>query len=133
MYFYICLYPTCTPVPTQVHTLRQLTGTPLYPYTASPHHHSNKYHFICTTNISSIEEKQFLDTLKDETKSARPGISPRDTKFESYIGHTVINLSNTPLETPQIRALEKGLTFCPTTGSQINHKFGWTSNNSTED
>ena len=36
--------------------------------------------------------------------------------FESYIGHMVINLSNTPLNQHQIKALEKGLTFCPTPG-----------------
>ena len=46
--------------------------------------------------------------------NAQPGILPKDTKFESYIGHNVINLSNVHLTEHQIRALEKGLTFCPT-------------------
>ena len=36
--------------------------------------------------------------------------------FESYIGHTDINLSNTILDEHQTKALEKGLTFCPTPG-----------------
>ena len=46
--------------------------------------------------------------------NAQPGILPKDTKFESYIGHNVINLSNVHLTEHQIRALEKGLTFYPT-------------------
>ena len=57
-----------------------------------------------------------MDTLKTEAKLPQPGILPKDTKFESYIGHTVINIFNTNLEENQIRALEKGLTFCPTPG-----------------
>ena len=66
--------------------------------------------------MSSIESPDFLATLKNEAKLSQPGILPKNTKFESYIGHTVINLSNTALEANQIRALEKGLTFCPTPG-----------------
>ena len=66
--------------------------------------------------MSSIEDEHFLDTLINEAKTSRPGILPKDTKFESYIGHTVINLSKTPLDEFQVRALEKGLTFCPTPG-----------------
>ena len=66
--------------------------------------------------MSSIESPDFLATLKNEAKLSQPGILPKNTKFESYIGHTVINLSNTSLEANQIRALEKGLTFCPTPG-----------------
>ena len=66
--------------------------------------------------MSSIESPDFLATLKNEAKLSQPGILPKNTKFESYIGHTVINLSNTTLEANQIRALEKGLTFCPTPG-----------------
>ena len=45
--------------------------------------------------------------------SAQPGILPKDTKFENHIGHNVINLSTVHLTEHQIRALEKGLTFCP--------------------
>ena len=66
--------------------------------------------------MSSIESPDFLETLKNEAKHSQPGILPKNTKFESYIGHNVINLSNTILEEYQIRALEKGLTFCPTPG-----------------
>ena len=36
--------------------------------------------------------------------------------MDSYIGHTVINLSDTTLTEAQVSALEKGLTFCPTPG-----------------
>ena len=66
--------------------------------------------------MSSIEDTHFLETLKSEAKSAQPGILPKNTRFESYIGHTVINLSNTDVTEHQIKALEKGLTFCPTPG-----------------
>ena len=47
-------------------------------------------------------------------KTSPPGILPKDTRFESYIDHTVINLSKTALDEFQLRALETGLTFCPT-------------------
>ena len=66
--------------------------------------------------MSSIESPNFLDTLRNEAKNAQPGILPQNTKFESYIGHTVINISNIALDQYQIRALEKGLTFCPSPG-----------------
>ena len=39
---------------------------------------------------------------------------PPGTEFESYIGHKVINISKVNLSIHQTRALEKGLTFCPT-------------------
>ena len=57
-----------------------------------------------------------MDNLKLQAKAAQPGILPKNTRFESYIGHTVINISDCNLEQTQIRALEKGLTFCPTPG-----------------
>ena len=66
--------------------------------------------------MSSVESPDFLETLKTEAKNSQPGILPKNTKFQSYIGHNVINLSNIILEENQIRALEKGLTFCPTPG-----------------
>ena len=64
--------------------------------------------------MSNIEGPDFLDTLKNEAKYSKPDILPKNTKFESYIGHTIINLSDAILQENQIRALEKGLTFCPT-------------------
>ena len=48
--------------------------------------------------------------------NATPGILPTHIKFESYIGENLINLSNVQLSEHQVRALEKGLTFCPTPG-----------------
>ena len=66
--------------------------------------------------MSSIENTEFLTNLRNEAKEAQPGILPKDTMFESYIGHKVINLSNTPLNQHQIKALEKGLTVCPAPG-----------------
>ena len=55
-----------------------------------------------------------LDLLKLIVQTAKPGILPPGSKFESYIGHTVINISNIDLTEPQVKALEKGLIFCPT-------------------
>ena len=49
--------------------------------------------------------------------NATPGILPKGTQFENYIGHNVINLSNVQLSVHQLSALEKGLTFCPTPGT----------------
>ena len=49
-----------------------------------------------------------------EAINAPPGILPPNTQFESYIGHNVINISKYELNEHQLRALEKGLTFCPT-------------------
>ena len=73
--------------------------------------------------MSSIESPEFLDTLKNEVKHSQPGILSKNTKFESYIGHTVINICNTTLEEHQIRALEKGLTFCPTPGPLVKSQI----------
>ena len=74
--------------------------------------------------MSSIESPDFLDTLRNETKNSPPGILPKNTKFESYIGHTVINISDISLDQHQIRALQKGLTFGPPLDHQTNHRFG---------
>ena len=52
--------------------------------------------------MSSIESPYFLETLKNEAKHSQPGILPKNTKFESYVGHNVINLSNTTLEENQM-------------------------------
>ena len=61
-----------------------------------------------------MEDTINIDLLRLEAQSAKPGILPPNTTFESYIGHTVINISNIDLTETQVRALEKGLTFCPT-------------------
>ena len=66
--------------------------------------------------MSSIEDKAILDTLKQEAKTSQPALLPKNTRFESYIGHTVIKISNTVLDKEQVKALEKGLTFCPSPG-----------------
>ena len=66
--------------------------------------------------MSSIENPNFLETLKNEAKHSQPGIRPKNTKFESYTGHTVINISDITLDQHQIRVLEKGLTCGPTPG-----------------
>ena len=42
--------------------------------------------------------------------NAPPGILPPNTKFESYIGHNVINISNYELNEHQLKVLEKGPT-----------------------
>ena len=64
----------------------------------------------------SMDNQVNIDLLRLEAQTAKPGILPPNTKFESYIGHTVINISKIDLTEPQVKALEKGLTFCPTPG-----------------
>ena len=60
--------------------------------------------------------KATRDLLRLQAADAHTGILPPDTSFDSYIGHTVINISQCSLTKAQISALEKGLTFCPTPG-----------------
>ena len=64
--------------------------------------------------MSSINDNNLLNYIRKEANESRPGILPKGTRFDSYIGHTVINLLSTTLNEEQVRALEKGLTFCPT-------------------
>ena len=61
--------------------------------------------------------------------NATPSILPTHTIFESYIGENVINLSNFQLSEHQVRALKKGLTFCPTQGILTNLEFWMTLKN----
>ena len=57
-----------------------------------------------------------LAQIKENSQNYPPGILPPGKTMDSLIGHTVINISDTPLDKPQIEALQKGLTFCPTPG-----------------
>ena len=59
--------------------------------------------------MANIKEQIEIDAM-----NAPPGILPPGTKFESYIGHNVINISKVNLSVHQTKALDKGLTFCPT-------------------
>jgi hypothetical protein len=53
------------------------------------------------------------------------GILPPGQTTSSQLGHSVVNLSNVDLTKPQVEALEKGLTFCPTPGlPQIQEIWG---------
>ena len=54
--------------------------------------------------------------IREDSQNNPPGILPPGKSMDSLIGHTVINISDTPLDTPQIEALQKGLTFCPAPG-----------------
>ena len=66
-----------------------------------------------------MEREKYFHTLaqiKEQAKNACPGILQDYSKMENYIGHTVVNLSDTTLTSDQISALQKGLTFCPTPG-----------------
>ena len=74
--------------------------------------------------MSSIEDEHFLETLRNEAKLSQPGILPKNTKFDSYIGHVVINISDTVFDQNQIRALEKGLAFCPSLGPPDKSQIG---------
>ena len=51
--------------------------------------------------------------IKHDATTHPAGILRPGQTFDSYIGHTVVNLSEVTLTKPQISALEKGLTFCP--------------------
>ena len=57
-----------------------------------------------------------LEKIKQDATNFRPGILPPGKNFESLIGHTVINISDTTLSEAQVSCSEKGLTFCPTPG-----------------
>ena len=67
--------------------------------------------FACVA-MDLTKEQIELSAINDTS-----GILPKDTQFESYIGHNVINLSNVELTEHQLSALEKGLTFCPSPGA----------------
>ena len=55
----------------------------------------------------SMHNQIDIDLLRLEAQTAKPGILPPDTKFKSYIGYTVINLSNIDPTEPLAKALEK--------------------------
>ena len=75
--------------------------------------------------MERINYLSILDTIKEEAKTASPGILPKGKSMGSFIGHTVINLSDISLTPDQLSALEKGLTFCPTPGPTDKSKI-WT-------
>ena len=54
-----------------------------------------------------------IEEIKHDAISFPAGILRPGQSFDSYIGHTVVNLSEISLTEPQVSALEKGLTFCP--------------------
>ena len=60
-----------------------------------------------------------MANLKEQIELASINAPPphTGTKFDSYIGQNVINLSKVTLTEHQVTALEKGLTFCPTPGA----------------
>ena len=64
----------------------------------------------------SMDNQVDIGLLRLEAQPAKPGILPPNTKFESYIGHTVINILNIDFTEPQVKAFVKRLTFCPTPG-----------------
>ena len=55
--------------------------------------------------------KEILQLIKLDSQNYPAAILPPGKSIESLIGHTVINISDTDLEQPQIEALQKGLTF----------------------
>ena len=62
-----------------------------------------------------------MDNFKERIELAAlygtPGILYENTKFDIYIGHNVMNISQVSLTEHQVTALEKGFTFCPTPGA----------------
>ena len=63
-----------------------------------------------------MDYQTILDRVKEKSLHAQPGILLSGKTMESFLGHTVVNLSGLTLKKPQVSALEKGLTFCPTPG-----------------
>ena len=66
--------------------------------------------------MERIDYLGILDTIKQEARLAPSGILPKGKSLDTYIGDTVINLSDITLTGEQYSALENGLTFCPTPG-----------------
>ena len=80
--------------------------------------HLNKSIIIINHILLIMENsKAILDQIKLKSQNYPAGILPPGKSLDSLIGHTVINISDIDLTTPQIEALQKGLTFCPTPGS----------------
>ena len=75
--------------------------------------------------MATLDIDNILKRIKEDAITAPPGILPKGKTMDSYIGHTVINLSDTTLTEAQVSALEKGLTFCPTPGPP-NKSLIWT-------
>ena len=75
--------------------------------------------------MATPDMDNILMRIKEEATIAPPGILPKGKSMDSYVGHTVINLSDTTLTEAQVSALEKGLTFCPTPGPP-NKSLIWT-------
>ena len=48
-----------------------------------------------------------LGQIKEDSQNYPPGILPPGNTIDSLMGHTVINISDTPLDKPQIEALQK--------------------------
>ena len=80
------------------------------------------FHLIFLPKGISITDNHILLNLEASSKAdiklaafnASPGTLPPETTFESYIGHDVINISNFELNENHVKALEKGVNFCPT-------------------
>ena len=75
--------------------------------------------------MATLDIDNILKRIKEEAITVPPGILPKGKTMDSYIGHTVINLSDTTLTEAQVSALENGLTFCPTPGPP-NKSLIWT-------
>ena len=67
--------------------------------------------------MERIRYLEILNKIKEDAKTALPGILPQGKSMDNYIGHTVINLSDLTLTPEQTTALEKGFTFCPSPGT----------------
>ena len=80
--------------------------------------HLNKSIIIINHILLIMENsKAILDQIKLQSQNYPAGILPPGKSPDSLIGHTVINISDIDLTTPQIEALQKCLTYCPTPGS----------------
>ena len=73
--------------------------------------------------MDRLKSISLLAKIKEEATIAPPGILPKGKSMDSFLGHTVINLSDVNLSEDQVSALQKGLTFCPTPGPPNKSKI----------
>ena len=70
---------------------------------------------------------EILENIKRDAKSFKPGILPPVKNFESLIGYTVINISESELTKNQVSALRRALPSVPPQDHLIKDKSGMTS------
>ena len=90
---------------------------------------SSKYLTLSFTNPSTLFMMErinylgILNTIKEEAKSASPGILPKGKSMNNDIGHTVTNISDITLTPSAVLSFGKRPYFCPTSGAPDKQKI----------